>query len=311
MAINDDTDYPRLTPSDDRYPSPGNLFRSVNDLTDDQFDLLAAAWSENALPDDSLAEIEGLFASSPGKKTYAESFRQLHLRPRDDEWKGKNALLRTTPTTRIIRRVYIVTIAAAAVFLALVTIKPFTEKQPVTTVPGSSPEVAMAPGIVETSPLVVKEGIPETVVAVTKTSVTSEKNKLPVAEREQAVKITPVIVSARTEAPVITAGIDSRELLAVSFNEIPATLNIPEEQENWILKGIDGLSKTIRKERTPEDRTSVDGYSIAKTCIKGINSVFGSEMALEKVVSEDGDTVAVSFKSPLLSVSAPVRKSSQ
>ncbi len=86
--MTDDSDYLRLTPPDDRYPSPGNLFRSANDLADDQFDLLAAAWSENALPDDSLAEIEALFISNPRKKAYAEGFGQLRLSPFDDKWNG-------------------------------------------------------------------------------------------------------------------------------------------------------------------------------------------------------------------------------
>jgi hypothetical protein len=306
MAINDDTDYPRLTPPDDRYPSPGNLFRSANDLTDDQFDLLAAAWSENALSDDSLAEIETLFASIPGRKAYAENFRQLRLRPRDDEWKGLNALLRTTPAAKIIRRVFIVTIAAAAVAFTFLVLKPFAEKQPAITVPVISHEVAMAPEAIETVPPAAGKKMPEPVVAIMETYVTAEKEEHHATEQEQAVKITPIIVSSRTETPVITERPDSRELLAVNLKEIPASLNIPEKEENWIMKGIDGLSKTIRKEKTP-----VDGYVIAKSCIKGINSVFGSEIELKKVISEEGDTVAVSFNSSLLSFSAPVRKSSQ
>ncbi len=158
----------------------------------------------------------------------------------------------------------------------------------------------------ETAPLVVKEQIPEPVAAVKKTSVPSEKKVLPAAEREQIVNIAPVMVKARTETPVIIAGIDARKLLAVKFNEIPAPVNIPEREENWIMKGIAGLSRAIKKEKTP-----VDGYTFAKSCINGINSVFGSEMELEKVISKDGDTVGVSFNSSLLSFSAPVRKSSQ
>ena len=75
--MNDDTDYPRLTPPDDRYPSPGNLFRSAGDLADDQFDILAAAWSEDALPDDSLAEMEALFASDPAKKSLCRKFQAV------------------------------------------------------------------------------------------------------------------------------------------------------------------------------------------------------------------------------------------
>ncbi len=312
--MNDDTDYPRLTPPDDRYPSPGDLFRSAGDLTDDQFDLLAAAWSENALPEDSLAEMEALLASDPAKKAYAESFGQLRLRPFDDKWNGRHALLRTTPAAKIIRRVWITTLAAAAVIFAILFLRPVTDKQTSLTAPASSPEVAMAPEAIETVPAAVKEVMPEPELSVNKTSlaavkitsVTAVKEELPATEREQPVKTAPVTVSARAARPAITAGIESRELLAVNFSKIPATTNIPEKEENWLIKGIAGLSKTIKKEKTP-----VDGYVIAKSCIKGINSVFGSDMELEKIVSAAGDTVAVSFNSSLLSFSAPVRKSSQ
>jgi hypothetical protein len=306
MAMNDDTDYPRLTPPDDRYPSPGNLFRSAGDLTDDQFDLLAAAWSENALPDDSHTEMEALFASDPAKKEYAESFRQLRLRPFDDKWSGRHALLRTTPAAKIIRRVWITTLAAAAVIFAILFLRPVTDKQTAITAPVSSPEIALAPEVTESSPAAVNEEMPKPLAAVKITSVTEIKEELPASEREQPVKAAPVTVNARTEIPVIMAGIDSRNLLAVNYNKIPAATNIQEKEENWLVKGFTGLSKTIKKEKTP-----VDGYVIAKSCIKGINSVFGSDMELEKIVSAEGDTVAVSFNSSLLSFSAPVRKSSQ
>jgi hypothetical protein len=306
MAMNDDTDYPRLTPPDDRYPSPDNLFRSAGDLTDAQFDLLAAAWSENALPDDSFAEMEALFASDPAKKAYAESFGQLHLRPFDDKWNGIHELLRTTPTAKIIRRVWITMLAAAAVVLAFLVLGPFTDKQTSITAPVSFPEVAMAPEVIKSSPSVVKEKMPGPLAAVKTTSVTIVKEVLPASDPEQHVKANPVTVSARTEMPAITAGIDSRKLLTVNYSKIPAMTNSPEKEENWLVKGFAGLSKTIKKEKTP-----VYGYNIAKSCIKGINSVFGSDMELEKIVSAAGDTVAVSFNSSLLSFSAPVRKSSQ
>ncbi|HWR74393.1 MAG TPA: hypothetical protein VN276_02065 [Bacteroidales bacterium] len=314
MAINDDTDYPRLTPPDDRYPSPGNLFRTAGDLADDQFDILAAGWSEDALPDDSLNEMEALFASDPRKRAYAENFRQLRLRPYDEKWTGLHSLMRLTPTAKIIRRVWIPALVAAAVILAFIVLGPFTDKQTSVTSPVSSAEIAMVPEAVDAAPAVIKEVMPEPELSVNKRSlaaveiksVTAVKEELPVQVREEPVKTTPVTVTARSEAPVIKAGIDSRELLAVNFNEIPASQNIPEREENWLMKGIAGLSKSGKKEKTP-----VDGYVIARSCIKGINSVFGSDMELEKIVSAAGDTVAVSFNSSLLSFSAPVRKSSQ
>ena len=223
-------------------------------------------------------------------------------------------LLRTTPAAKIIRRVWITALAAAAVILAFLVLGPFTDKQTSVTAPVSSPEVAMAPEVTESAPAVVEEEMPEPELSVSKTSlaavkitsVTAGKEELPVPDREQPVKATPVTVTARAREPVIMAGIDCRKLLAVNFSKIPASQNIPEKEENWLVKGFAGLSKTIKKEKTP-----VDGYVIAKSCIKGINSVFGSDMELEKIVSAAGDTVAVSFNSSLLSFSAPVRKSSQ
>jgi len=306
MAIIDDTCYPHLTPSDDRYPSPGKLFRSVNDMTDDQFDLLAAAWSENALPDDSLAEMEALFASGPAKKAYAKKFRLLRLTPCDDEWKGKKALLRTTPAAKIIRRACLVTLAAAAVAVVILTLKPFAEVRTVKQAPVRSPEVAVVSESIETVAPVVKEDVSEPVIAVAKTSVTSLDKVLPAAGSEQVVKTAPVIVNARPETPVIIPGIDGGKLLAIKLNEIPAPHYTPAKETNWIMKGLASLSGSIKKDKTP-----VDGYTFAKSCINGINSVFGSEMELEKVINKNGDAVGVTFSSSLLSFSAPARKSSQ
>ena len=99
--------------------------------------------------------------SDPSKKAYAESFGQLRLRPFDDKWNGMHALLRTTPASKIIRRVWITTLAAAAVIFAILFLRPFTDKQTSITVPVSSSEIAMAPETVESAPAVVKEEMPE------------------------------------------------------------------------------------------------------------------------------------------------------
>lgn len=306
MAINDDTDYPRLMPPDDRYPSPGNLFRSANDLTDDQFDLLAAAWSENALPDDSLAEMEALLASDPAKKAYAEIFGQLRLSPLDDEWKGKNALLRTTPAVKIIRRVYIVTLAAAAVLLALFTFRPFAENQVNNTAPVSLPEVSAASETMEIVPPAVTNNVEEATIVSMVTPVSKQKEEPYTTDHNQAVKTTPVVLSAEAEMPVLIAGINSRELRSVSFNTTIAPEVYHEDDVNWIIKGISRLSGALTKEEKP-----ITGYAIASTFIEGINSVLGWEMGLEKAVGKDGKTVAVRFNSSLVSFSAPANKTSQ
>jgi hypothetical protein len=306
MAISDDSENPRLTPPDDRLSSLGDLFRSSDDLTEEQFGLLAAAWAENALSDQGIAEIESLFESDPSKKAYAESFRKLRLIPLNERWKGKNTLLHMTPAGLFIRRGLTITIAAAAVLLALFTIRPFAEKQVNITAPASLPEVTVAPETRETVSPAVSTNVQETVIARRVTPLTKQKEEPNTTDRDQTVKTTPVFISAGAEMPVLIAGINSRELMSASFNEILAPEVYDEEDVNWIIKGISKITKAITKEEKP-----IDGYVIASTFIEGINSILGWEMGLDKAVGKDGKTVAVSFNSSLLSFSAPVNKTLQ
>ncbi|MRR22802.1 hypothetical protein EG830_07450, partial [bacterium] len=94
MAITENTDFPILTPPEDRMPSGSRLFRRPEELTDEQFDLLAAAWSEDALDGEALAELESVFSVSPERMVRAESFRQVRLTPVNESWPGMHSSLR-------------------------------------------------------------------------------------------------------------------------------------------------------------------------------------------------------------------------
>ncbi|MDF1560294.1 MAG: hypothetical protein P1P83_08800 [Bacteroidales bacterium] len=124
MAMTEDTDLPRLTPRGDRLQGGGKLFRRPEELADEQFDLLAAAWSDDALGGDSLAETEEALASSPEKRMRAKSFRQIRLSPLNDRWEGRNRMLKVDPGTYAIRRTLIVTLTVAAALGALVILGP-------------------------------------------------------------------------------------------------------------------------------------------------------------------------------------------
>ena len=302
--MNDDIIYPHLTPLNDRYPKQGDLYRSAGDLTAEQFDLLAAAWAENALSDEGLTEIETLFAIDKSKETYAGSYRRLRLIPCDDRWEGLNGLLQATPAIRNIRRVFVIVLASAAIFFTLFTLKPLVNKQVTLTAPVTLPEVAVISDAVEPAAHDISNKMEEAVSASTAPAVKEKSKALYPPDRELTARISPVTMIAAAETPVLLSGTTSRELRPVSFNVITAAPDIPDN-ENWIIRGISRLSKTPAKERKP-----IDAYVVASAFIKGINSVLGSEMALDKTLNKKGELVAVSFSSSLLSIKAPVKKNS-
>ncbi len=302
--MNDDIIYPHLTPLNDRYLSHGELYRSAGDLTAEQFDLLAAAWAENALSDEGLAEIEALFAIDKLKEIYAGSFRQLRLIPCNDRWEGLNGLLQTTPAARTIRRVFFIALASAAIFFTLFTLKPLAKKQVTLTAPVSLPEVAVISDAREPAAPDISNKMEETISSSTSPGVKKKSQELYPPDRESTARISPVTMIASAETPVLISGPTSRELRPVSYNVITATPDIPND-ENWIIRGISRLSRAPAKEKKP-----IDAFVVASAFIKGINSVLGSEMALDKTLNKKGDLVAVSFSSSLLSIKAPVKKNS-
>lgn len=303
--MNDDIRYPHLTPLNDSYPSPGDLYRSAYDLPAGQFDLLAAAWAENALSEESMAEIEAIFAADRSKEAYASSFRQLRLVPCDDSWEGLNGLLQATPVARTIQRVLIITVASAALFFALFTLKPFADKKVGLTSPVDSPEVAVISDSKEPAPPALSNKMEAIASAGTAPEVKEKDNEQYPAVRESSAKENPVTMIAAAQIPDLNPGVSSLQLRPVSFKVIQQTKDIPED-ENWIVRSIARLSGMPAKEKKP-----VDAYAVAGAFFKGVNSVLGTEIELDKTVNKKGEPVAVSFSSSLLSFKAPIKKNSQ
>lgn len=150
--MTDDNWFPRLTPPDDRLPGPEGLLRKPEELTDEQFDLLAAAWAENAIAADSLSDMEAAIAALPSRLMRAESFRSVKLTPYNDRWRGRDKLLRQSlstlilrqsPATLLIRRYLVPTLLAAAAVVAIIILWPSAARQSTGTLPGKLPEVAV------------------------------------------------------------------------------------------------------------------------------------------------------------------------
>jgi len=352
--MRDESEFPRLTPPDDRFTAPDRLLRKPEELTDEQFDLLAAAWSEEALAGDQLSELEAVMTANPSRKMRAESFSRVKLVPYDDRWAGRNMLLRQSPATRGIKRTIVVSLLAAAAVVMFIITGPAIKSRTTDIAPGALPDgAAMSEALIpEAFPVTIPDnvkaepaganriteavrpaavphvaeserpaGVPrlteaEKLAAIRTAAMTEPMRSAPATDMTDNGKTVPDAVTAEPQRtlpvslainavnPVIIAAAGTTDLRAVQMAAIiPAP--VPDKADNWIIRGISLLAKTVTKEEK-----NIDGYYIASACVTGINNFLGWEMQLEQASNKKGEAVAVNFSSSLLSFSAPINKNS-
>ena len=317
MAITEDMDSPRLRPSDDRMPSGSRLFRRAGELTDEQFDMLAAAWSEDALTGDALSEFESVISVDAGRFDRAGSFRQMRLTPLNERWSGMNSCIKPSPALRVLRGTVIPALLAVAAMIVLIINGPAGTKlksidprgsvaEPVMAVaeiPASAPVIAVKKTSAISAPVSAAQKIP----AIPAVDVSVSQAAFPEYSEEitgvpEVVRVQPLALDygqapASSLAPAVNPSIT-----ALSVRE-PMPVQTSHEEKNWMLRSISYLAGAI----TGKEK-KIDGYMIANGCISGINSILGWKMELQQVNNSKGDPVAVNFSSSLLSFTKPLNK---
>ena len=305
MAITENMDFPKLTPPEDRMPSGSRLFRRPEELTDEQFDLLAAAWSEEALTGEALAELESVFSVNPERMNRAESFRQVRLTPLNDNWPGMHSSLRTLPAVTAFRRTVIPALLAVAAMIILFVYGPAGAKLKKINnegVPGT--QVMTVAEIPSSLPVTRVIKTPEISTGAAMKSFPAADVKIAGPEgTTEVVRVQPLALAYGNAAASPVAPSVNRGLAAVSPKIItqPAETN---DVNNWMLRSISYLASAV----TGKEK-KIDGYTIASGAISGINTILGWDMELEQVNNKKGDAVAVSFSSSLLSFTKPLNKS--
>jgi len=301
MAMKEDNINPALVPFDERNPHPERLYRSPSEMTDEQFAILAAAWAEGDLDSDSLSDIESVFNTDAGKKSFAEGFKKIRLRHNNEKWDRKNIMLRTSvPAPRVIRLVT-VSLAAAATVAAFLVLSTFLKQQTIdiSSAPYAEIEIAFARPIIRSSATIQTKTIPVSTSKIIKPVVEEDiSDGLPAIAYDA-----PVTISHFPEIIRVKQITDQYELKNMAFGHIdpPLVNNMPDE--NWIIRGLNAIAGVIMKDDKPVDR-----YMIAGACVEGVNTVLGWDMQLEKIINEAGEPVAVNFSSSLLSFRSPVKK---
>lgn len=340
MAITEDIGFPRLTPHGDRMPSGRRLFRSPEELTDDQFDLLAAAWAEYALTGDALTEMESVMAAIPGRRERAESYRSIRLAPGHEKWAGMNRALRSSPVRTALRRTLIPAILTAAAMLVLVIYGPAgaklknlnnpdltdgTTAMTVAEIQGSRPIIIDDRTVTNTrepsmtvadrkNNIQADHGIPDDKHIPSDKIVADDHliasvpviagGQTSIADFREATfdRIMPMITNDDNASMVTIAPAKDINLATLKFPRVNPPAIIPEEK-NWMLRSISFLASAV----TGKEK-EIDGYIIASSCVNGLNTILGWDMELEQVSNRAGDPVAVSFSSSLLSFTKPVNK---
>lgn len=307
--MTEDMDYPRITPQGDRLPSGNRLFRKAGELTDEQFDLLAAAWADAALKGDALTELEEVMSAIPGRRDRAESFHRLHLTPVNESWPGMRSCLRPSPIRVAFRRTVLPALMAAAAMMALIIMGPAASKLKTFFSPETIPgPVAMTTAEIPAShPIVAVNRTAETarkIIASTEqiASVTGSISDQGLRTTAETARILPLALAHGYAGLPAIAPVRTSEIAPVSTREISPYI-ILQEDKNWMLRSISFLASAV----TGKEK-EIDGYMIANGCITGINSILGWEMELEQVSNSRGNPVAVSFSSSLLSFTKPLNK---
>ncbi|MHC1730933.1 MAG: hypothetical protein AB9888_02700 [Bacteroidales bacterium] len=317
MAIIEDTDFPCLTPPEEKMPSGSRLFRRAEELTDDQFDLLAAAWDEGSLAGEALAELQSVIAANELRRVRAGSFHSIRLVPLNETWPGISSAIRPSPVLTVFRRTLIPALLAVAAMIVLIIHGPAGAKlktinsgklvaetgMTTAEIPVSSPIIS-----VTESPMTREATAAASTVNVAVTGATTDlnpaiaENRIEPAESELIFRVQPLTIARRHIATSAVAPAPDNGMTPINIREIIPSRTIPEEK-NWMLRSVSFLASAV----TGKEK-QIDGYAIASGCITGINTILGWDMELAQVSNKSGEPVAVSFSSSLLSFTKAVNK---
>lgn len=333
MAITENMEFPQLTPREDKAPSVSRLFRRAEELTDEQFDLLAAARSEEALTGEALEELESLLMADPERMVRADSFMKLRLTPFEESWPDMQSSFRSSPGLTVLKRTVIPALLAVAAMIVFVIYGPVVAKLKtahsgktagesvmadavitgsekvavIAEIPASMPIVAVrkatmsreTPAVVERRSTVIQE------YAVSAPGTLPSEIRPEIAETADASRTQPLILAHGQKMPGSVAPVVNPALASLSIRHIQIP-QAPQEEKNWMLRSISFLASAM----TGKEK-KIDGYMIASGAITGINSILGWDMELERVSNKRGEPVAVSFSSSLLSFTKPLNKSAR
>lgn len=313
----------KIEPPEVFFEPKRSLFRNTSQLTDDQFDLLCAAYIEKDLDNEILKEFETIVSGNPVRMRTLELFRKTRLNPPYIKFKGKGKLIRLTTLQKTMRIAAYSLGAAASVAMLVFLVNTSSNERNINTESlslaneGNEVIELQTPAKLAENQEIIPDGNEKSFYSVKKTT-TVNKITAPASENPDAGNIIAAFSAAKNEEyNIIRADIPA----ALNIQGIAPELNLNEDlvKNSFSLAVIETdentvagfVAKTFRKKILGEEKADdspIKGYEIAEAGVNGINKLFGWQMALEKNSNEKGEIRSVSFSSKLLKVQAPVNR---
>lgn len=310
----------RIAPAEGNFKYKDSLKKSLNDLSDSQFEVLCVAASENDLTEGQKSEFQEIITGSPVRRAVAEEIKRIKLHPPEVTFRYKNRLKKVTLSQRIYRYSVITLSAAAAILLVITVARKPVAPLPVTRFSASITDTVTVERIPVKSavPPESKEAVPPEPVY------SSESSQLPNSEIDSA-------ASEDRETMIIARVIDSAAYIPAPGTAEIAKIDFREEVFSGVVLAENSLvalklepvitdnaeksppiakffREKILKSDTP-GKGPLRAYEIADAGINGLNRLFGWHVAIQKNIDEKGEVTSVYFNSKLIKFNAPVKKS--
>ncbi len=311
-----------LNPSDLTFSGKNVIGKSPENLSEEQFEYLCISSLENDLTPGQKSDLNEIISRDEMKRKSFELIQKLKLKPLSVSFAGKSSIKRLTTGQKIFR-LSVIGLSAAATIAIIVSIFQIT--------PGKTKrESTQTAQIITPDTIFIESGQP---VAVKKPETNTIRNS-----RRQAIRksIAEILISEVNLTPTEQINLEGPDSLPVFLRpealnplkvEIPENFITAYSPEAYSIQVYDPayipplieyrsnvqlFLARLFHEKIMKDTNSgtrpVESYEIAQAGIKGLNKLFGWEIALNKNTDENGDIRSYNFSSRLLKFNAPVKK---
>ena len=311
-----------LNPPDFTFSGKKMLGKSPESLSEEQFEYLCIANLENDLAPGQKSEMNEIISRNEMKRKSFERIQKLKLKPLSASFKGKSIVKKLTTAQKIFRLsvIGLSTAATLAIIVSIFQFAPEDIKQESTQtaqfvtpdtifIKSDHPAADKEPEIntirISSRPAF-RKSTTEIVVSEMDLAKTEQVNQegpdsLPVFNRPEA--LNPIKVEI-PENFIAAYNPDAGSIRIYDPDYIPPLIEYRSNVQLFLAKLF---HEKIMKDSNSGTRP-VESFEIAQAGIKGLNKLFGWELALHKNTDENGDIRSYNFSSRLLKFNAPVKK---
>jgi hypothetical protein len=311
-----------LNPPDLAFTGKKLLGKSAGSLSEEQFEYLCIANLENDLKPEQKSELNEIISNDEIRRKSFVRIQKLKLKPVSAGFARKNIVKKLTTGQKIFR-LSVIGLSAAATIGIIVSLFLFkyenTVREPAQTAQiittdtiSAETDLPVAVTVPETNIVRISSGpairksineihVSEVNLTLTEQAYRDVSDSLAVFQRPEA------LTSLKVEIPQDLFAANNQEAGNIRINDPLYVPPLIEYRSNVQLFLARLFHEKIMKDKNAGTRP-VESFEIAQAGIKGLNKLFGWEIALQKNTDESGDIRSYNFSSGLLKFNAPVKK---